>query len=109
MLWRLTVKSGIPLGETQKFKDFVYLIYEVETRLRRVYLTMQYVNCETSLEINTDWHQRHNEVRAEDGTFCKFDLINLQERWTLNEPFTCGTSSTRVVMCKKGFEVMKKV
>ena len=66
---------------------------------------MQHVNCET-LEIDEEWLQ---EAGAEDGIICKFDLTNHQQRWTLNESFSCVTSSTRVVMCKKGFELIKKV
>ena len=72
---------------------------------------MQHVNCSETLEINREWQltwETETET-TEAGIICKFDLTNNLQPWTLNENFTCGTSSTRVVMCNKGFELIKKV
>ena len=72
-------------------------------------LAMQHVRCE-KLDINDKWELTWETGIAEAGIICKFDLTNNLQPWTLNDKrFTCGTSSTRMVMCKKGFEIIKKV
>ena len=70
---------------------------------------MQHVNCET-LDINDRWSDvgpGGNEAEA--GRICKFDLTNHQQPWILSENFTCGTSNTRVVMCRKGLDLIQMV
>ena len=71
---------------------------------------MQHVNCET-LEINREWQLiwETKTKMAEAGIICKFDLTNNLQPWTLNENFTCGTSNTRVVMCRKGLDLIQMV
>lgn len=74
-------------------------------------LAMQHVNCShETYEINRRWAAVWDqETEAEAGKICKFDLTNHQEPWTLNENFSCGTSSTRVVMCSKAFDLIQKI
>ncbi len=54
-----------------------------------------------------DWQGHHRE---EAGEVCKFDVdqVSPQELWIMSN-FSCGSSSRRIVMCEKAFDLFKFV
>ena len=54
----------------------------------------------------TDWDQTD---LAEVGEICLFNVENQEKHWILQKDFTCGSDTTRIVMCQKAFDLFTKV
>ena len=79
---------------------------------------IQQVNCKyhkdwTNPDV-TDWDQTD---LAEVGEICLFNVENSnpnpnpnqEKHWILQKDFTCGSDTTRIVMCQKAFDLFIKV
>ena len=67
------------------------------------------INCEYfSNWTSVDWGNEH--IHEEAGKICQFnvDSISSQEHWSMGD-FSCGSSSRRIVMCEKAFDLFKFV
>ena len=65
------------------------------------------ITCEHFLPWSeVDWQDNHHEA----GEICQFnvDSISPQELWIMSN-FSCGSSSRRIVMCEKAFDLFIKV
>ena len=65
------------------------------------------ISCEHFLPWSeVDWQDHHQEA----GEICQFnvDSISPQELWIMSN-FSCGSSSRRIVMCEKAFDLFIKV
>ena len=65
------------------------------------------ITCEHFLPWSSvDWQDHHQEA----GEICQFnvDSISPQELWIMSN-FSCGSSSRRIVMCEKAFDLFIKV
>ena len=78
-------------------------------RLRNFKISLimsQKVDCRDFRNWTDYWVKEYpEEISSVAGKICHFDLENHDDRWTLNQNFTCGGGNFRVVMCQKAFDL----